>query len=687
MSKIWFFTNESSIVSAQIPDDAFGNLQDDQNQERYNLENKFSLATDAPIYAITKSFVLAIQDSTNPDLVNLVLSPINSYTCGMPVKLFVYRGVKKDSLIDTQGNIKQADSSWKSDNILKVIKDLQNLINSKRGTNDIAKSDTLGYQFSTLPDDTLIENLIFDETDNFHAIIVEAGCQVGKFSGGAIKGGVEVILDRIGYETKLGPIKKSDHIFRIDKLVLASGLTEKEKLKQKFIHRFNKEEILNYVDITAFYGAAKNQKIKIKEASDNDNFLAPFFNKNKVYIDVRDDRGFSFNHFFKFNDKINVGFYSSDSSVTNPVFSEHDYYLKWPILVLDNQLYNNNKKYFFIKIPIHLGTPINSNIISSYTGRISTEKDKTKKHHFLVSEEMGNGNIGIKETEAIKLENWRYDDNKLGANYFLLKKSTLSQNEFTSNVNDMLLNNVFSLKMNPLFDFNNLQEGEFIVNTYSSLNSPVLAEENGKGYFLPTVGIAMDSNNVTFFYFKEQSVFSNMKQAWSNQTALINKGKYKLKFESQEYEYSNSNQKVGFLDQLLVHLGISSMKLTKYSFNDTEQNIDSFRFVTYAKNDEENDESKLYGLKSITLTLQEYLALKNHVSSSNEFLNHPGYLVQKNTSIIEYGSNKFSETEISVSNVIINESEDNPPIVSLDLVPVEEEILLDNEPISLTAFI
>lgn len=244
MSKIYFFTNDSSISNAQVAENAFGQLPDIGSTERYNLENKFSVSIDSPAIAITKSLVLAMPTS-NSQILNIALLPLNSYTSGFPVKMFIYRGIKKDSLVNGSGNINVPDSLWELDNILNVIKENQDKINTQNGTNLTANSDSLGLQFSTLPNETYIERIFFDDTDEFHPLTVNAGCQIGKFVGDSELAGIEVVLDIIGHEPNLQLLKDSNHIFEIQKLILPNTLTEEEKLIQKFNNRFQKEKSFN----------------------------------------------------------------------------------------------------------------------------------------------------------------------------------------------------------------------------------------------------------------------------------------------------------------------------------------------------------------------------------------------------------------------------------------------------------
>ncbi|WP_460836690.1 hypothetical protein, partial [Massilia agri] len=71
----------------------------------------------------------------------------------------------------------------------------------------------------------------------------------------------------------------------------------------------------------------------------------------------------------------------------------------WPILKITNQVYNNSKKWFHIKIPIGIGSPVNANFLSSYVGKISTEVDTTQKKHFIIADGDGSNSIQFEESE------------------------------------------------------------------------------------------------------------------------------------------------------------------------------------------------------------------------------------------------------------------------------------------------
>ena len=542
-----FFTNEGSISGLQTSDMAFGSLPDQGAIERYNLENKFSVAANAPAFSITKSLVLAVEDTSNPSLLNFALLPLGSnFTAGFPVKFFIYRGILKSSLIDGSDNIKQPDGSWDSENILEIIHSIQEKINEDTGTTETAQATSLGIDFGSTPSDTVLEAILFDELDDFHPLIVPKGCQIGKFAGGSNLAGMEVVLDKIGDEATLGLLKSSDHIFQIPKLN-TSGLSNKEKLKQEFFNRQKKESVLAYMDITAFYGSCENQGIRVSGVSSGIDYLDPFFNKKCVYIDIRDERGYSYNHFFRLNDSIDLGFY--DGNGNDPVYVSTDYYQDWPILKLDDRTYATSKEYFYIRLPIFIGMPEVANILTSFTKKVSVGKSRRNIRYKLLNELGRDGEISLQKSDAIRLKNWDYSDNSLGANYFLLKLDKIEATN-RAEVLSPAWNSFFSLDMNPIFSLDDIEDGEFRVKTYASINSPLIAVNSGDEVYYPTIGIAVDKSHVTFFSFYRESAHRMFRRRDFQSLKIIDTGKFNYAFDAGTLNYQNSDQSIGFLYQV-----------------------------------------------------------------------------------------------------------------------------------------
>lgn len=320
-----FFTDEDAITKSQVIEEAYGPLPDQgDSMDRFNLQNSFEVKASASAFAITRSLVIAMESEgeSSSGLLNLVLFPIeNNFMAGFPVKFFIYRGISKASLLDAEGVIKIADSNWKESNILSLIKAAQDKTNKDRDPEDllIAGSNSLGLHFNSLPNDTPLESLFLDATDNFHPIPVPIGCEIGKFKGGNSPASIQVVLEKIGQEGTIGLLKKMAHILEIPKLEIPDTLPEKGSLKMKFKDRLIREEVLAYQDITSFYGSCINQGFGVEGVGNSVEYLNEFKNKNRIYLDIRDERGFSFNHFFRLFDGVQTGFKIDDQINFEPL--------------------------------------------------------------------------------------------------------------------------------------------------------------------------------------------------------------------------------------------------------------------------------------------------------------------------------------------------------------------------------
>ncbi|WP_430408568.1 hypothetical protein [Kordia sp.] len=683
-----FFTGENSINNTQLSEMAFGSLPDVGNFERYNLENKFSVVANAPVFAITKSLLVVVEDPNNTLLLNIALLPIESnYTAGFPIKFFIYRGVLKSSLIAGGENIKAPDNSWGSNNVLDIIKDLQDKINDDIGSDDTAKSSSLGIDFGGLSNDTILESIFFDELDDFHPLIVPKGCQIGKFAGGVNLAGVEIILDKIGDEATLGSLKSSNHVLEIQKIIL-TDLNEKERLKLQFKNRLAKESVLAYMDITAFYGSCENQGIRVSGVSNNTDYLNSFHNNKSVYIDIRDERGFSYNHFFKLADTIDVGFY--DGNGDDLIYTLTDYYQGWPILKLDNLSYATSKEYFYIKLPILIGMPVNANIITSFTKKVSFGKSKRNVRYRLINEQAKNGDISLKESEPIRLKNWDDGNANLGANYFLLKLDRIKDMD-SSQVLSPVWNSFFSLKMNPIFSLNNIEDGEFRIKTYASINAPLLTNSSSDEIFYPTIGIAADKSHITFFSFYRDSVHRNFRKNDFQSPKIIDTGKFNYAFDSNELNYQNTEQTVGFLYQITKSDKVKNYKLSQYNFTDTDNQIQDVKFLKFLKTGNANISDGFFDdFEAITLTHDEYnqlLTIQNVTVPNQDFITeHPLYIRSKGIKKFDY--DKFSYLEATISLGISKIYGDNTSnSYDFDLLEYPNDITVNGEEIKLTTVI
>ena len=688
MASIHFFTKEESITTNQIPEWAYGAQPDQANVEVYNLDNRFGVVEGAAAFATVKAQLIAVESQSNSSLLNIALAPINNFLGGFPVKYIIYRGINKAALVGGNDEVLTEDSSWDSNNILKIIKKLQDDINEKSGTNETAKSTSLGIQFSTAASDTYLDRIFYNDVDDFHPLVVPAGCQIGKFAGGATAAGIEIVLDNIGNDPTLALLRANNHVFTIDKLNL-NGLSEGEAIKQKFSNRYQKETILSYLDVTALYGACKNQGIAVKKALSGDDFLRNFKNKNVVYIDLRDNRGFSYNHFFKFEDELNIGFYPTGNDA--PTYTAINYYDGWPILALHDRIYeNSNKKRILIKVPIIIGSPVNVNLISSFVGKIGTELKAHKERHKLLALNDEDENIILKESEALKCDSWAYSNNKLGANYFLLKKSTLGTNldkEYLSSI----WNAFFSLKMLNVFGTTEIPDGEFRVKTYSSLFAPVRVNKVTNEVYQPQIGIAADKFHITFFAYYDEKVYQERETKYAKLYSTISTGKFNPVVETDNLTYDEANQGIGFLYKIVgqKEKEVSNFELTKYGFPDPDDATESVEVLVYSRNGElRKTDDSFQHFESITLTHDEYNHLKSletaMYSDPDYITGHPLYLKSK---AITYKT--FPHLDLATHTLTLGVAKRIAAAGStnyvVDLLDFPEDITINNELITISA--
>jgi len=201
-------------------------------------------------------------------------------------------------------------------------------------------------------------------------VLPKSGLHIGDFNAQGF--GIEFIIDDIGFEPDLEFLSKNDSNIEVEKL--SSSATQVEY----FDHWNTKEKILNFLDPCAFYGSLKKTKIydgnnglKKTGASIYTDVLSKFINKNRVYIDIRNDLNYSYNYFKNYTENLNsqsptptsllVNFNNTalnpSSSITN--FTPIDYNswsTNWPILILNNSNFTNissadNELYLQLSFP------------------------------------------------------------------------------------------------------------------------------------------------------------------------------------------------------------------------------------------------------------------------------------------------------------------------------------------------
>jgi hypothetical protein len=306
MADIYFFADQATIDSQQGSpgDEAFGPVGSSETTKfRVTSLHKGIAGANPDAYAVCNGRVRVQADGTDATLVTLVLTPDVEVLRSVPIRFFVYRGIRKDSLIDSAGALVPGALT-------------NRLLNDNDASNDVP--DALGLAFRPAaasppsPDfareDADPIDTIFFETTTLKAIPVQAGDQLGAFDG--VGFGFEIMVGTIWDPPALKLLRTVQVSGRLAQPPIGNIL---EILPNTAIHveRALREKVYGYLDPCAFFGMCfdKKSRLKYKIASPAskasadspqvlyDKLLVKFHNRNKVYLDLRNDNGLSYNYY------------------------------------------------------------------------------------------------------------------------------------------------------------------------------------------------------------------------------------------------------------------------------------------------------------------------------------------------------------------------------------------------------
>jgi hypothetical protein len=313
-------------------------------------------------YAICIGHVRVFKNSKDPTLLNLVIKPEKTDFNGLPIKYFIYRGIIKSSLCDSNELIIEPGTSTSDP-----------LINAK-GTNKLIDDnlvgqsmDKLGFAFGPSAtgafhraDSDPISSLFFEfESDN-KPCYVSYGTYLGDFKKSDFS--IEVVAGGPTSEPTIGHAKCIDsgvHKFTAtEHLIDVTGVTDANELK------YRREEILNFLDPVAFYGSMLGN-LGLKDFTFNNyqttpspagrtisgpahypeqadryryytEALSKFANENRIYLDIRNENNFSLNFYQEYpgsNLKFDLNF-GRANQLSAPVYTSFAYETNsWPIKI------------------------------------------------------------------------------------------------------------------------------------------------------------------------------------------------------------------------------------------------------------------------------------------------------------------------------------------------------------------
>ncbi len=283
---IFFFTEHEQLLG-QTDVQAYGPIK---ASNQYRVNSLHTTVGNASLYAVCDGQVLVVQ-STDTNKLNLVLRPTGQVIAGFPkIKYFIFKGIDKRSLLNEGGEIADKNNN-----------DLTKYLSDKfpiRGK-EILILDPGAYP-ANREKEWLEAVFLSRET----IVEVEMGMRLAAFLNSSVIG-MQIVLERTGDQMTIGDLQAAADD------PLTSVITPM-KPADTLEGRAEREKILGFLDPCAFYGLMFHNGVKHKPQVDWTLEDAPvltkedlyhtflkkkYFRPNIVYLDIRNDLGYSMNFF------------------------------------------------------------------------------------------------------------------------------------------------------------------------------------------------------------------------------------------------------------------------------------------------------------------------------------------------------------------------------------------------------
>ena len=327
-----FFIDHTQLIEQNIAD-SFG--VNSSNPNLFKITTEFQLTAKAQTFACQDGMIIVQQSNSDSSLVNVILKPTKGLNIQFSsVKYYVYRGISKDSFFINDQIIPKSQVPENSflKRIWKDIEEFRINFNLPNYPDPVPKD--FGYD-ETLSNTIEIEKLFDNSQSVTFPIYIKEGEWIGNF-GNSKKIGFEIILETNNLEIpsfnnqiNLEYLRKENHTIDVSSL---SGFEKRAK----------QELVLSYIDPCAFFGLHYDIGVDVSVFSGNtksiqnkkqdelyNQLLNKFKNKNKIYLDIRNENGYSYNFYqsYKDSNSKNIKIENSPSEYGTD---------SWPILILDS---------------------------------------------------------------------------------------------------------------------------------------------------------------------------------------------------------------------------------------------------------------------------------------------------------------------------------------------------------------
>lgn len=324
---------------------------------KFQVTSSFLLTGKANVYAAVKGKLIILDQISStgvsdPDHVNAILIPTQKLKTEFTPKIqfIIYRGLKRNSFMN------QVGSEWK---ILPeqdcTTEFMINLYKNVKEKPDVTL-ENLGY----IDYDNVIHNISYFEEHAKNVQVVEIGTQIGECD---VELGIDFVLREFRYAFPANFMFSSELVIDLNYDPVSNGKLPGAEPPKILLKR---ELIQAFLDPTVGYNLFRGHSVSYHENANiktvsgfqvyNIILKKAFQNKNRIYIDIRNNYDFSLN-FYNDNedensntgDKYNLLMAINGSS--NSSFEEIPcYFSYWPIIILENIATADPKNYINIKI-------------------------------------------------------------------------------------------------------------------------------------------------------------------------------------------------------------------------------------------------------------------------------------------------------------------------------------------------
>jgi dienelactone hydrolase len=334
-----FFIDHTKLVSQTTNGQSFGPSAPNLNAI-YDVSADFNLSGDAKALACQAGQIVVTEHvgtsgTASTTLVNLVLRPAAGLDTAFPaVRYYVYRGIRRDSFFSA-GSINAKDPG-NTDTVRKMWEDHEK--NPPPSPPPPAPSD-LGFD-PQLQDTERLEELFAGELVTLNGTElrsrnVSEGEWIGTFDSSQVIR-FEAIVDPEFLDMTVGYARRASA--RIDVGQLSSIASPSPAALRSL--RSAREKVLAYVDPAALFGMHYAVGVtglgvgKKKGDALATTFLANFSTANRVYIDVRSEKGYSYDFYGNYGDASSPRKRIKVRPGSAAEFTEHEYYThEWPIFM------------------------------------------------------------------------------------------------------------------------------------------------------------------------------------------------------------------------------------------------------------------------------------------------------------------------------------------------------------------